>query len=259
MRVFCRAFRLLPILLLAGALAACVPASNVVSSGGRAPDVERSAFQARLDRFGIPLRLPAAGKAILVNVPAFELIAFEDGEPVFRSRIIVGTPWNPTPLIDTYVSRVTFRPSWRPTPSMVASGEYPDRVRPPGPNNPLGLAAVRLEPGLLVYLHDTNQRHLFELEDRALSHGCIRVQRWDELIAWILGRSADWVRRTAETPPTREVAADPIPVLIRYYTAFPGRDGSLETFADIYGRLQNGTVIGSSGAKKPAWCRPLPQ
>ena len=45
---------------------------------------------------------------------------------------------------------------------MIASGEYRDAVWPPGPNNPLGLAAVRLEPGLLVYLHDTNQRQLFE-------------------------------------------------------------------------------------------------
>ena len=33
-----------------------------------------SAFQARLDRLGIPLDLPR-GRAILVNVPAFELAA----------------------------------------------------------------------------------------------------------------------------------------------------------------------------------------
>ncbi|MFW5832978.1 MAG: hypothetical protein ACOCYE_02630, partial [Pseudomonadota bacterium] len=45
-------------------------------------------FQAHLDRLDVPLDLPTAGKAIVVNVPAFELIAFEDGEPVLRSRVI---------------------------------------------------------------------------------------------------------------------------------------------------------------------------
>ncbi|MFW5680281.1 MAG: hypothetical protein ACOC3D_08430, partial [Pseudomonadota bacterium] len=32
-------------------------------------------FQDHLDRLGVPLALPTAGKAIVVNVPAFELIA----------------------------------------------------------------------------------------------------------------------------------------------------------------------------------------
>lgn len=194
----------------------------------------RSAFQAQLDAAGIPLTLPP-GKAILVNVPQFELIAFEDGTPVLRSRIIVGTPRNPTPLIDTYTTRVTFRPSWRPTPEMVASGEYEDEVRPPGPDNPLGLAAVRLEPGLLVYLHDTNQRPLFAREMRALSHGCIRVERWQALIAWLLDRDEGWVSGMAGMPPSKEVPAPRVPVLIRYLPLFPAADGSLVRYPDVYG------------------------
>lgn len=236
MRVFCRAFRLLPILLLAGALAACVPASNVVSSGGRAPDVERSAFQARLDRFGIPLRLPAAGKAILVNVPAFELIAFEDGEPSLRSRVIVGTPWNPTPLLRTTTATVRFRPTWRPTPSMIATGEYEDRLWPPGERNPLGLAAIRFAGGQLVYLHDTNRRNLFERDERALSHGCIRVQRWDHLIAWLLDWDLADVHRLAHGRQTVDVPTPPVPVIVGYYTTFPDDTGEPRHFPDIYDR-----------------------
>lgn len=194
----------------------------------------RSDFQSRLDALGIPLSLPP-GRSILVNIPHYELIAFENGDPVFRSRVIVGSTRNPTPRIDTHVSRVTFRPSWRPTPGMVASGEYQDRVRPPGQNNPLGLAAVRLEPGLLVYLHDTNQRALFGREMRALSHGCIRVERWEHLIAWLLDRDEAWVRQMALTPPTKEVPAPRVPVLIRYFPVFPAEDGRLLRYADIYG------------------------
>lgn len=201
---------------------------------GNSLEPVHSDFQERLDRLGILLALPPS-KAILVNIPHYELVAFEDGTPVLRSRIIVGTPANRTPRIDTYTTRVTFRPSWRPTPSMVASGEYPDRVRPPGTNNPLGLAAIRLEPGLLVYLHDTNQRQLFDRETRALSHGCIRVQRWEELIAWLLDRDVDWVRRMAGNPPTKEVPAPPVPVLIRYLTEFPSADGTVMRYPDVYG------------------------
>ena len=240
-----------PLFFIALLLAACVTTAPVGTSNG----VERlaSPFQARLDALGIPLTLPP-GKAILVNIPAFELIAFEDGAPVLRSRVIVGAPWHRTPRMDTYVSRVTFRPSWRPTPAMVASGEYADRVRPPGPNNPLGLAAVRLQPGLLVYLHDTNQRHRFAEENRALSHGCIRVERWDALIAWILDRDQGWVRRMAETPPTKEVPAPRIPVLIRYLPVFPAADGAVLRHQDIYGL--GGAVAGPriSGKNAGAGC-----
>lgn len=226
--------RILLLVLACLAVASCgVPGTYLGSGEGAAP-VQRSAFQARLDALGIPLTLPP-GRAILVNVPHFELVAFENGEPVLRSRIIVGTPWNRTPRMDTYTTRVTFRPSWRPTPSMVASGEYPDVIRPPGENNPLGLAAIRLEPGLLIYLHDTNQRQLFDREMRALSHGCIRVEKWQALIAWLLGRDEAWVAHMAETPPTREVPAPEVPVLIRYLPVFPAEDGSLLRYPDIYG------------------------
>lgn len=202
-----------------------------------APDAEpESRFQRWLEQYDIALDLPQTGKSIVVNVPAFELIAFEDGEPALRSRIIVGTPRNPTPIIDTFATLVRFRPSWRPTPQMVASGEYADRRWPPGRNNPLGLAAIRLEPGLLVYLHDTNRRDLFDRDMRALSHGCIRVQRWDELIGWLLETDLETVRRWADGQRTFDVPAPDTPVLIRYFTAFPDDRGQLEHFEDIYQR-----------------------
>jgi murein L,D-transpeptidase YcbB/YkuD len=143
---------------------------------------------------------------------------------------------------------------------MVASGEYEDRVWPPGPSNPLGLAAVRLEPGLLVYLHDTNQRHLFDREMRALSHGCIRVQKWDELIAWLLDTDLGTVHAHANARRTFDWPTDPVPVLIRYMTVFPGEAGTTVRHADIYGRAgPSGTDpatpgLAASTANAPAGC-----
>lgn len=198
------------------------------------PDI--SHFQQWLDSNDVPFAVPPTGKAILVNIPAFQLVAFDGGMPVLRSRVIVGTARTQTPIIETFVTAVRFRPTWRPTPDMVASGEYVDGVRPTGPDNPLGLAAVRLEPGLLVYLHDTNRRDLFDQADRALSHGCIRVERWDDLIAWLLDSDLDTVHALADGQRTFDVVTPPVPVFLGYYTAFPDDAGTLHRFVDIYGR-----------------------
>ena len=196
---------------------------------------ETTRFHAQLNQSGVPYRIPLEGKAILVNIPAFELIAFENGVPVLRSHVIVGAPWHRTPRLQTYVSTVRFRPTWRPTPSMIASGEYTDRVRPPGENNPLGLAAVRLEPGLLVYLHDTNQRHLFAQDDRALSHGCVRVERWDALVAFVLDIDIARVHELANGRRTFDAPAPPIPVELGYFRRFPDANGQIVEYPDIYG------------------------
>jgi murein L,D-transpeptidase YcbB/YkuD len=202
---------------------------------GHAVDASPSSFQAQLDRAGIAYQVSEVGKAILVNIPAFELIAFENGTPVLRSRVIVGAPWHRTPRLQTFVSAVRFRPTWRPTPSMIASGEYTDRVRPPGERNPLGLAAVRLGPGLLVYLHDTNQRALFAKENRALSHGCVRVQDWDKLVAFVLDMDIAQVHALANGKRTFDAPASPIPVTLAYFTRFPDHTGQIMTHPDIYG------------------------
>ena len=191
-------------------------------------------FKPQLDRTGVSYQVPPEGKAILVNIPAFELIAFDRGVPVLRSRIIVGTPWHRTPRLTTHVSAVRFRPTWRPTPSMVASGEYADRVWPPGRNNPLGLVAIRLQPGLLVYLHDTNHREKFDQEYRALSHGCVRVQQWDRLVAFVLGIDLAEVHRLANGRETFDVPAPPIPVTLGYFTRFPNAAGQIIDHPDIY-------------------------
>ena len=209
-------------------------------------ELSASSFQEQLHAYGIPLTLPD-GRAILVNIPSYELIAFEDGKPVFRSRVIVGKPETPTPTIDTVTSSVVFWPSWRPTPDMIASGEVPDRVFPPGPGNPMGALVVTLDSRWGIAMHDTNQRHLFERERRAYSHGCIRVERWDKLAAWLLDRDENWIRAMAAGPKTQRVSTPRVPVLIRYLTSFPATDGTLQMYSDVYGlKLDEATKLASA-------------
>jgi len=221
---------------------------------GPSPD-----FRTVLEQSGIDYRIPETGKAILVNIPAFELIAFEDGEIRLRSRVIVGARHHRTPRLQTYVSTVRFRPTWRPTPSMIASGEYRDRTWPPGRRNPLGLAAVRLQPGLLVYLHDTNRRQLFDKEFRALSHGCIRVKEWDRLVAFVLDMPLERVHALADGRRTFDAPAPPIPVTLGYLLEFPDPDGTIRRFDDVYrlGRSVNPQPDPPAPLAEDIGCQPL--
>ncbi|MEL7462801.1 MAG: L,D-transpeptidase family protein [Pseudomonadota bacterium] len=204
-----------------------------------AAKAETTRFQAMMDRHGVPMVAPKRGRAILVNIPSYELIALEDGEEAFRLPVIVGAPGadRETPVIDTVTSVARFLPTWRPTPTMIRTGAYEDGVRPPGRGNPLGLVALRLEPGMLVYLHDTNKPHLFERDRRALSWGCVRVEDIGRLITWALDlEPGDYEaftagRRTFDIP-----TLDLIPVMMRYYTSFPDASGTMLEHEDIYGR-----------------------
>ncbi len=194
-------------------------------------------FADALEMHHVPWRPPVVGKAILVNIPSYELIAFEDGEPVIRSRVIVGrdVQGDRTPTLDTETSVVRYRPTWRPTPMMIGRGQYEDKVWPPGRNNPLGLLAIRLEPGMLIYLHGTNKPWLFDKDSRAISGGCIRVEKWDELAAWVQGVSLDEVHRLANGTRTFDAPTEHVPVHIRYFTDFPDEAGEMVLHEDPYG------------------------
>ena len=197
-----------------------------------------SAFQETLDTLGVPLRVHQWGKSILVNIPSYELIALEDGEEKFRMRVIVGAPGGEreTPVIDTFTSVARFRPTWTPTPTMIRTGAYEPGTRPPGRGNPLGYVALRFDDGQLVYLHDTNKPRLFERDRRALSWGCVRVDGIERLVAWALDMDEADVLSLMHGRGTVDVQTTGLPVMLRYYTAFPDAGGNLRQFDDIYRR-----------------------
>jgi murein L,D-transpeptidase YcbB/YkuD len=245
-------------LALAGCAATMPGAPPAAKIAAPLPEPEpEPTFQDHLDRLGVPLDLPQKGRALVVNIPAFEVIGFRDGKPDFRSRVIVGTKRDQTPILSTETYVVRFRPTWRPTPEMVQRGEYEDRRWPAGPKNPLGLAAVRFEPGLLIYFHDTNRKKLFDREMRALSHGCIRTEKWDELISWILDMPLEDVHAKANGSRTVDEEAPPIPVIIGYYLTFPAADGSARTYEDVYGFGRSLGPVESGPVYEPAPERPV--
>jgi murein L,D-transpeptidase YcbB/YkuD len=163
------------------------------------------------DGAGPAAAIPSPVKSIVVHIPSFELIALEDGAPVMRSRVIVGRPATPTPELLSTMFSIRFNPAWMPTPSMMRyEGAH---YVPPGPDNPLGQLLFELDNDQLIFLHDTNDRSLFGRSNRALSHGCVRVEQARPLAAWALGISVREVEAMISSKATYSAPLPaPIPV-----------------------------------------------
>jgi murein L,D-transpeptidase YcbB/YkuD len=110
----------------------------------------------------------------------------------------------------------------------------------PGDKNALGLVKFLFPNEYNVYLHSTPAKALFSKSRRDFSHGCIRVEKPEELALWVLrglpGWDMDHIRAAENGTDSRQVNLDkPIPVLIVYGTAVVREDGEVFFFDDIYG------------------------
>lgn len=149
---------------------------------------------------------------LVVNIPAFEVRAIENGEILARHKVIVGTNrldddknaliqghLNRTRLFTTRLNSVTINPDWI-LPARIARGELQGQIdKDPeylakhnirqqtlpsgqtvyvqgfGEGNVLGKVKFLLEKSNAIYLHDTDKPGLFRHRRRDFSHGCMRV------------------------------------------------------------------------------------
>lgn len=120
----------------------------------------------------------------------------------------------------------------------LANGALRLRQRP-GPGNALGLVKFDLPNEYDVFLHDTPSPSAFQRDQRALSHGCVRVESPLDLAAWVLDAPA-WSRDTVTDATTGRDAQmvrveRPVHVVLLYSTAAADADGSVHFAPDIYG------------------------
>ncbi|WP_026868369.1 L,D-transpeptidase family protein [Inquilinus limosus] len=219
------------------ALAACVPAGTQQTASLPAPEQPAppplSPFVQAMRDAGVNVAIPARGKFILVNIPSYELIAFQDGAPVLRSKVVVGAPATSTPELMSNMYAIKYNPDWTPTPSIVRNEA--SVYIPSGPRSPLGRLKLELDNDQSIYLHDTPQKNYFGREKRALSHGCVRVQQVRELAAWADGVSVDEIDRKIRTGRMyTERLPEEIPVFIGYFTRFPDEFGQPVNYPDVY-------------------------
>ncbi|WP_395674357.1 L,D-transpeptidase family protein [Inquilinus sp.] len=220
------------------ALAACVPgtppqqtASIPAPAQPAGPAV--SPFVQAMRDAGVTVAIPPRGKFILVNIPSYELIAFQDGAPVIRSKVVVGAAGTSTPELLSNMYAIKYNPDWTPTPSIVRNEA--SVYIPSGPRSPLGRIKLELDNNQSIYLHDTPQKSYFGREKRALSHGCVRVEQVRDLAAWADETTVDEINaKISRGRMYTERLPEEIPVYIGYFTRFPNEFGQPVDYPDVY-------------------------
>lgn len=168
---------------------------------------------------------------IMVNIPAAQVEAVENGVVASRHTAIVGKVDRPSPIVNSKVTEINFNPFWTVPASIIKKDlipkmqkdpnyvdEYKIRIydqqgnellasqvnwysdeatnymfrQDPGDFNSMGNVKINFPSPEGVYMHDTPGKLLFNNEFRFESSGCVRVQGIRELIKWILRDTPEW-------------------------------------------------------------------
>jgi murein L,D-transpeptidase YcbB/YkuD len=174
---------------------------------------------------------------VLVNIPAAQIEAVENGRVVLRHTAIVGKIDRQTPIVNSKINEIIVNPYWTSPVSIVRRDIIPlmrknpnylkdshirlfapdgTEVDPlnvdwsteeatkyrfrqdPGSNNAMASVKINFPSPDGVYMHDTPQQSLFNNLMRFDSSGCVRVQNVRDLVTWILRDTPGWDRQHFE-------------------------------------------------------------
>ncbi|MDO2947532.1 L,D-transpeptidase family protein [Aeromonas simiae] len=140
-------------------------------------------------------------------------------------------------VIDGQGNPVQFSPEgWS---HALASG-FPYRLRQkPGDHNALGRYKFYLPNNDAIYLHSTPKKGLFEQGARALSSGCVRVEKAENLAQLLLAptpRKQQEINGLLKQTTTRWMPlSTPVPVFTVYWSSWIDGEGKQHFRNDIYG------------------------
>ncbi len=218
---------------------------------------------------------------ILVNVANYQLDYLNKLDTILTAKVIVGKEFNASPIFTAPMAYIAFSPYWNIPESITkdeiipavlknskyleqknmevvtSSGEvvnpksikwsadpFPYLIRQkPGGSNSLGLVKFMFPNEHSIYIHDTPARGLFKLENRALSHGCIRIQNPEKFAALLLEDDPSWTLEKINEAMNQEKEQivdlkKNIPVVIFYMTFWADSNGAPHFRSDIYNRDQ---------------------
>ena len=217
-----------------------------------------------------------------INVPTYKMRVIEKDSVVLVSRIIVGNPKNPTPVLHSTIRYFLIYPYWN-VPYKIATKEilpilqkdpdylnrnnfevldatdqvvscsvnwkkcnedcFPWRLRQRiGDDNSLGILKFYFNNEHGVYIHDTNNRNLFYLEARSLSHGCIRLEKFVDFALYLIRKDSirypsDSLRFDLMEEKQKYVyLRHPFPIYINYFTIEVNKHNELIYLLDVYKR-----------------------
>ncbi|MFZ4057409.1 MAG: L,D-transpeptidase family protein [Ferruginibacter sp.] len=240
-----------------------------------------------LDRYKLmPDKMPE--QYVWVNLPGYYLKVWDHDTIALESKVICGKPSTPTPILNSVITNMVTYPTWTVPTSIIAKQYLPKLKNNPnylsklglrlingkgqtidpgsvnwskynkgipysvmqasGDNNALGVMKFNFDNPHAVYLHDTNQRYLFKNASRAYSHGCVRVQEWEQLANYFarndslnlkpgdtLRYNADSIKNWIAAKSHKRISIkNGIPLFIAYYSC-EGINGKIKFYEDIYG------------------------
>lgn len=200
---------------------------------------------------------------VMVNIAGARTYFIKDGT-VWNTRSVTGSAYRKTPVFRDEIQYMEFNPTWTVPASIFRKDKLPrirkdagylarnnytvvrssDRtpvnaasinwtsdnpgvtlVQQPGPGNALGRVKFMFPNDYAVYLHDTNERGLFDRNDRNLSSGCVRLEHPFEFASLLMEGQPDWSRERMNAildsgKTTRINLEKPVPVLLTYWTAW---------------------------------------
>ncbi len=166
------------------------------------------------------------GRYVVVNIPAAQIEAVQNGQVFSRHRAVVGKIERPTPVLNSKISQINFNPYWH-VPKSIARRDLIPLIRKdityltrndiriydswggveldpetidwetitendivfrqdPGNNNAMASVKINFSNKHAVFLHDTPSKSLFGKYIRTYSSGCVRVERVHDLVDWLI-------------------------------------------------------------------------
>jgi L,D-transpeptidase YcbB len=199
---------------------------------------------------------------IVVNIPAYRLYVYENDKLAWSMNVVVGQPAHKTVIFNGNIKYIVFSPYWNVPSGILKKEVLPgikrnknylashnmewngDAVRQkPGPGNSLGLVKFLFPNSYDIYLHDTPSKSLFGENNRAFSHGCIRLAEPQKLAEYLLRHDSAWTKEkiVAAMNSGKEkyvTLKETVPVFIAYFTSWVDGEGKLNFRNDVYGRDQ---------------------
>lgn len=215
---------------------------------------------------------------VWINLPEYRLQLVDQGQIKETHKIIIGKKERRTPVLSSSFNNIIFNPKWTVPPTILKEDIVPkastDRsyfeanrltiydkktgkvvepeewnpenyssyryVQQTGRLNSLGQVKFDFPNNHMVYLHDTNNRSMFNRSNRSLSSGCIRVEAPFDLAEAIFEiEEINVPRSEIDTLVQRETTKSfklnkKVNVHQVYFTAVIDTLGNIQVFDDIY-------------------------
>ena len=107
----------------------------------------------------------------------------------------------------------------------------------PSLDNALGELKILFPNSHDIYMHDTPAKSYFKKDMRALSHGCIRLERPRDMAAAVLEMPVEELKQYFGKNERNVKVKSQLPVYVSYFTAWPDAStGEIRYYDDVYER-----------------------